>query len=249
MIAPTHGTRRDPATRPTVRRRGGCCLTLRARSATVSEVTSGPSVWCPRCGEAVAPDLDGDGAWTCRRHGPVPPLHGFAEPTVNVLLDHVTRADCPTWLPWPLPANWSVSGVGSVGERHTLATVLACSGPDPLSGPGDLVVVAEEPGTGLGARYAGLHAPDPGAEIDGRAADAKIVAGGHPTPLWHLGGPEDREAYVGAAAGRWLWLVGWPGLATAVVLLDATTFVDMDTIVGELDVVPLSGLSVRLTAP
>jgi len=184
----------------------------------------------------------------------VPPLNGFAEPTVHVLLDHVTRADrtgdrCPTWLPWPLPDSWSVSGVGSVGGQRTAATVLACSGPDPLSAPGDLVMVAEEPGVGLGARYAGLGATDPGPEIGDRPADAKIVAGGHPTPLWHLGGPDDREAYVGAAAGRWLWLVGWPGLATAVVLLDATTFVDLAELVGELDVVPLSGLSGRLAAP
>ncbi len=177
----------------------------------------------------------------------MPPLHGFAEPTVHVLFDHVTRAGFPTWLPWPLPTSWSVSGVGRVGDQRTVATVLACSGPDPLGLPGDLVVVAEEPGTGLGAGYAGLQTSDPGHEVFARPSDAKVVVGGHPTALWHVVGPEDRETYVGEASGCWLWLVGWPGLATAAVLLEATTLVDAADIVGELDVVPLSGLSGRLS--
>ena len=72
---------------------------------------------------------------------------------------------------------------------------------------------------------------------------------GHPTPLWHLRAPDDRAVYVGEASGCWLWLVGWPGLATAAVLLEATTLVDLSTIVAELDLVPLSGLSPRLSEP
>ncbi len=197
----------------------------------------------------MAPDLEVAGVWTCARHGRVPGLHGFAEPTVHVLLDHVTRARFPTWLPWPLPTAWAVSGVGRVGDTSTSGTVLACSGPDPLGGLGDLVLVAEEPGTGLGARYAGIDAPDPGPQLLSAPADAKLTVAGRPTPLWHVAGPEDREAYVGEASGRWLWLVGWPGLATAVVLLEATRLVDPGDILGELDLVPLSGLSTRLTAP
>ncbi len=168
---------------------------------------------------------------------------------MHVLLDHVTRSRFPTWLPWPLPAAWAVSGVGRVGDGITSGTVLACSGPDPLGGPGDLVLVAEEPGTGLGARYAGIDAPDPGPQLLSRQADAKLTVAGRPTPLWHVAGPEDRAAYVGEASGRWLWLVGWPGLATAVVLLEATRLVDPADILGELDLVPLSALSTRLTAP
>ena len=204
-------------------------------------------MWCPRCGAPVVPDLDAAGVWTCGRHGPVPPLHGFAEPTVHVLLDHVARAAFPTWLPWPPPTSWSVTGVGRVGDPRTAATVLACSGPDPLGQPGDLLVVAEEPGTGLGAGYAGLEGSDPGPEMLARTSDAKVVVGGHPTPLWHVGGPDDRETYVGEASGRWLWVLGWPKLATAAVLLEATTLVDLADLVGELDVVPLSGLCARLS--
>lgn len=207
-------------------------------------------MWCPRCGEAVAPDVDQAGAWICGRHGRVPGLHGFAEPSVHVLLDHVTRtAGFPTWLPWPMPGSWSLSGVGLVGDRPTVASVVACSGPDPLGGLGDLVVVAEEPGTGLGGRYAGLSGSDPGPAILARPADAKVVVGGRPTPLWHLDGPEDRATYVGEASGRWLWVVGWPVLATAAVLLEATAFVDLAGIIGELELMPLSGLSARLTDP
>lgn len=196
------------------------------------------------------PDLDAAGGWACGRHGPVPGLHGFAEPSVHLLLDHLHRiGGFPTWLPWPLPHSWSLSGVGRVGDGRTLASVLACSGPDPLGGPGDLVVAAEEPGTGLGVRYAGLDGAEPGPETLSGPSDAKVTVGGHPTPLWHVPGPDDREAYVGEAYGCWLWLVGWPGLATAAVLLDATTIVDLADIVGELDLVPLSGLSARLSDP
>lgn len=214
------------------------------------EPSSALSVWCPRCGNPVAPDLDAAGSWSCARHGRVPALHGFAEPTVHVLLEHVTRTRFPTWLPWPVPPAWAATGVGRVGDERTVATVLACSGPDPLGGPGDLVLVAEEPGTGLGARYAGIDATDPGPQILARTCDAKLMVGGRPAPLWHLAdGPDDRESYVGEASGRWLWLVGWPGLATAAVLLEATTLVDLAEIIGELDVVPLSGLCGRLSAP
>ncbi len=178
-----------------------------------------------------------------------------------VLLEHAARTRSagrfPTWVPWPLPTLWSVSGVGVVGDRATVATVLACSGPDPLGGPGDLVVVAEEPGTGLGAHYAGIEGLEPDGRTFARAADAKVIVSGHPTPLWHVDGAtdraddraDDRAVYVGEASGCWLWVVGWPGLATAAVLLEATTLVDMATITAELDLVPLTGLSPRLQAP
>ena len=39
---------------------------------------------------------------------------------------------------------------------------LACSGPTPFSdGPADVLLIAEEPGVGLGAHFAGLAGPDP----------------------------------------------------------------------------------------
>lgn len=208
------------------------------------------SVWCPRCGLEVEPDLDGgaDGVlgWRCGVHGAVPGLHGFADPTVHVLLRHLSATPIPSWVAWPLPDAWSLSGVGRVVDDTTVATVLALSGPDPLGAPGDVLLVAEEPGVGLGARYAGLASIDPGATVATRPADARLTVGGHPTPMWFVDGRDDRQVCVGEASGRWLWLVSWPPLASAAVLLDAPTLVDLRDLVGELDVVPLTGLSPRL---
>jgi len=217
---------------------------------TPDPASATPSVWCPRCGQPIS--IDADGWWSCSLHGLVPPLSGCKEPSVYVLLEHTTRTRFggrfPTWMPWPLPSLWSVSGVGVVGDRTTLATVLALSGPDPLGGPGDLVVVAEEPRTGLGAHYAGLDEFEPDPSVFARAADAKVIVSGHPTPLWHVDAADDRAVYVGEASGVWLWLIGWPGLATAAVLLESTTLVDLATITAELDMVPLTGRSPRLIA-
>ena len=204
------------------------------------------SVWCPRCGDPVVADPGSGSGWTCWRHGPVPGLIGFADPSVHVLLTHLSAAPVPTWLPWPLPPSWSLSGVGRVVDRTTVATVLALSGPDPLGGPGDVLLVAEEPGVGLGACYAGLAAHDPGPVVASRQADARVSVDGHPAPLWFVDAGDDRQVCVGEASGRWLWLVAWPPLASAAVLMEASTLVDLHDIVGELDVVPLTGLSARL---
>lgn len=64
---------------------------------------------------------------------------------------------------------------------------MACSGPGPLGGIGELLLVAEELGVGLGARYAGIDGPDPGPYINvSSPPHAKVVAAGRPTPLWHV---------------------------------------------------------------
>lgn len=51
-------------------------------------------------------------------------------------------------------------GGASAGDERTgaRATAVALAGPSPLGGPADLVLVAEEPGVGLGARLAGSRA-------------------------------------------------------------------------------------------
>jgi hypothetical protein len=131
-------------------------------------------------------------------------------------------------------------------EQTTVGTVLALSGTDPLGGPGDLVLVAEEPGVGLGAHYAGLVSPDPGPVVVARPADARITVGGHPTPLWFVDSGDDRQVCVGEAGGCWFWLVAWPPLAAAAVLMEAPTVVDLRRLVGELELLPLTGLSPRL---
>lgn len=136
------------------------------------------------------------------------------------LLEHATILDLPVWAPWPLPAGWLVTGHGHVGtvlEPH--ATVFVCSGPNPVGGTADMLIVAEELGTGLGSRFAGLRSPDPGPGFNHGSPHAKAMVGGHPTPLWCVHtAAADRAVYAGEAAGRWLWLVLHPESAGALMM-------------------------------
>lgn len=43
------------------------------------------------------------------------------------------------------------------------------------------------------------------------APDAKVLAAGRPTALWHVkDAPADRAVFAGEARGLWLWAVVWP---------------------------------------
>jgi hypothetical protein len=159
--------------------------------------------------------------WRCATCGPVPPFH-VAEHIGTEIVELVTsRAkDTPVWCPWPLPSGWMVTGIGWAGDDRggTRATAVACSGPAPLGGPADILLIAEEPGVGLGNRYAGLSGPDPGPyleqALETTAAHAKVRAAGWPIPLWSVGTPiGDRSAYVGEAKGVWLYAIAWPASA------------------------------------
>lgn len=132
----------------------------------------------------------------------------------EALLDLRTRAGVPLWFPSPCPPGWTVGGLAWAGEDGSpaRATALACSGPAPLGGNAELVLVAEEPGTGLGSGYAALPGPDPGA-MPGGAPHAMVRAAGHATPLWALPTRDDRCVYAGEALGVWLWAVLWPASA------------------------------------
>lgn len=198
---------------------------------------------CPRCGTPVR--CDEYGRWWCSADGIVAPLGAYEEPSVHVLLKHITDAQLPTWLPWPMPANWSVSGVGRAGDGPEQATVLVCTGPDPIAGAADLILVCEEPGVGLGAYYAGAAGLDVGRQISGSPAATRILTGQHIAPLWWVGERDDRDVLVGEASGRWLWIIAWPATAGAMIR-DGLPFVDLRTLMGQLDVIPLSGLSRRL---
>lgn len=147
------------------------------------------------------------------------------------------------WCPWPLPAGWLVTGLGWAGDDLTgvHATAVACSGPAPLSdGPADVILVAEEPGVGLGNRFAGLPGPDPGrtfADMTATTAHAKIKVDGHDTPMWSIGTSPDRVAYVGEARGMWLYAVAWPAeagyvLSEHIVLHDLTDWVPAELVYG-----------------
>ena len=203
---------------------------------------------CPRCSGALHPPGLWSSDWVCDQHGPVAPLQPIGQPSSDVAHAVADSASVPVWLPWPLPRGWLVTGVASAGDERTgaRATALACSGPAPLGGVAEVILVAEEPGVGLAARYAGLTGPDPGAIPDDRPCDAKITAAGHPTALWAWeGAANDRSVYVGEALGCWLWVVAWPDSA-GFLLVDDFTLLDLRGTGHELDI-PCGALSPRLT--
>jgi hypothetical protein len=180
-------------------------------------VTVAPT--CPRCsGDLRAPGLMSS-SWSCEQHGAVQPLHAVAHPGNEALRKAAQSADVPLWSPLPLLPGWTVTGLAVAGDERApaKATVLALSGPSPLGGPADLLLVAEEPGVGLGARYAGIPSLDPGGCTDG-PPDAKVEAAGHPTALWRCDSADDRAAFVGEAKGVWLYAVLWPAAAELVLL-------------------------------
>ncbi|WP_374198064.1 DUF6758 family protein [Micromonospora sp. PLK6-60] len=194
------------------------------------------AVSCPRCGGPVRPpDLMHSGS-RCARCGPVPPLHvpeHIGPDIVASVVERISGADepdgprPPLWCPWPLPPSWTLTGVAWAGDEGAgvRATAVACAGPAPLGGgPADLVFVAEEPGVGLGSRFAGTAGPDPGPELaealaepgrghPERVAHAKIRVAGHPTPLWPVNSSTNRSAYAGEARGMWLHAIAWPASA------------------------------------
>jgi hypothetical protein len=165
--------------------------------------------------------------WRCDEHGPVLPLHLLPKATPEALRHVRDAATVPLWAPFPVLPGWTVTGIGYAGDDRSgaRATVLACAGPAPLGGVADMVLVAEEPGTGLGPGYAGLPAaaaPD----LSGPAA-AKVFAAGHPTALWTVAdAPPDRAVLAGEALGVWLWAVLWPAEA-GYVLLEHVVLADL----------------------
>jgi hypothetical protein len=167
---------------------------------------------CPRCGEAlvVKPGATAEG-W-CHLHAAVTPLHHTAVVAHDEIRAVTADARVPAWVPDPMPGGWAVTGLAWGGEPGARAIVVACAGPAPLGGSAELVLVAEEPGTGLGCGYAGLPGVDPGDLVNGPST-AEVRAAGQRAPLWLVPTGDDRAAYVGEAHGVWLWLVTWPASA------------------------------------
>ncbi|MDQ1288010.1 MAG: hypothetical protein QG622_1575 [Actinomycetota bacterium] len=152
-------------------------------------------------------------------------MHPAVTGSDDALRQLALRSQVPIWLPWPLPADWLLSGVRVAGDEHTgpVATVLACSGPNPLfvdaqdGCVADLLLVAEQPGVGLAAHLAGLAGVDPGETVGQGSPHLKLTVGGHDTPLWAVE-TDDVAAYVGEAAGVWFWAIAWPRTALGVLL-------------------------------
>jgi hypothetical protein len=182
-------------------------------------------------------------------HGPVSPLRPFSQPSPELVRWLAARSRLPVWLPWPLPHAWVITGVGSAGSdvEGVRATVLACTGPNPLGGAGEVLVVAEELAVGLGSRYAGLAGTDPGEAFGRGSPQAKVWAAGRPTPLWVVPSPPDRAAYAGEAEGFWLWLVFFPETAAAL-LLESFDLADIALMGHEVDLLPYGALTPRLGA-
>lgn len=167
--------------------------------------------------------------------------------TAQVLTEQALVLDLPLWLPWPLPPGWLVTGLGWVGDTQTQrATVLACSGPNPVGGDADLLLVAEEPGTGLGGGYAGLDSPHPGAEVGDGPPHARIGADGHQVSMWWVSSAApDRAVYAGEAGGRWLWLILHPESA-GTLMMERLSLADVRALGHEVELLAYGALSSRL---
>src|SRR4051812_2541890 len=122
---------------------------------------------CPRCGEplVVRPGSTAQ-AW-CHVHGAVTPLHHTVLVAHDAISAVTADARVPAWVPDPMPAGWSVTGMAWGGEPGARAIVVDCAGPAPLGGSAELGLVAEEPGTGVGCGYTRRPRPDPRGGLTG----------------------------------------------------------------------------------
>jgi hypothetical protein len=168
---------------------------------------------CVRCSAPLVP---------CPEHGGQVALwRPEDEVSYDAFAEHLGKAQYfPTYLPWPLSPGWSVTDFATVadGTRDARATLTCTSGTSELDGPVDVMVVAEEAGTGLGARCAGSKYDDPGAEIGERPPTARVRIGRQSVNLWSVStstshGELDRSVLAGEAGGRWLWIVLRPASA------------------------------------
>jgi hypothetical protein len=157
-------------------------------------------------------------------HGPIPPLWRPSEPSYDAFGELLGKATSfPTYLPWPKGPGWSVTDFGVVGSGgRVTASVTCCSGTSELDGPVDVFVVAEEAGTGLGARCAATVHTDPGAEVGDGPPPVRVRIDSQSVPLWLVSTSAaderfDRSVFAGEAGGRWLWIVLRP--ASAMLLL------------------------------
>jgi hypothetical protein len=159
----------------------------------------------------------------------------------------VRQAKVPVWLPWPLPSGWLVSGFVGAGDERTgtLASAVALSGPNPLGGPAEMLIIAEEPGVGLGAGLAGLPGPDPGDGFAASQPHATVKVANHEAPLW-LVESDGKAVFVGEVSASWVWLVLWPDTA-GTLLVEPLPLRDLRDSEQEFDL-PFGALSPRLPA-
>src|ERR1700722_15701469 len=155
---------------------------------------------CPRCRSLVHAPTVWSSAWRADLQGEISPLARARLPSRDGLLLLARHTTVPVWLPWPLPAGWLVSGFTGAGDERTgaRASAVALSGPNPLGGPADLLLIAQEPGVGLGAGLAGRPGPPP-------ARLPRPRPGGRarpPSAARHRQGRQPRRAALGGGVGR-----------------------------------------------
>lgn len=207
----------------------------------------GPAT-CPRCGKPGREPSAWSSAWRCDWPGEVHPLRPAVSPSREGLEGLLRTAGVPAWLPWPLPFGWLVTGFAGAGNERTgtCVSAVALTGPDPLGGPAAMLVVAEEPGVGLGAGLAGLDGVDPGAGFASAPPAATVSFGKHDFPLWPVDSP-GRAAFAGEIKGHWMWVVLWPETA-GVLLLEPIRLRDLRDPGQDLDL-PFGAPSPRRPAP
>jgi hypothetical protein len=202
---------------------------------------------CPRCGGPLREPSAWSSAWHCQVHGEVQPLQTPRSPSADGLKWLLHSTAVPVWLPWPLPEGWLVTGFAGAGDERsgTRGCAVALSGPNPVGGLGEMLLVSEELGVGLGARFAGLDGPDPGSDFADGPSHAVVHFGNHEFPLWHVDAP-GRAVFAGEVLGNWLWLILWPDTA-GMLLVDPLELRDLRDPGQELDL-PYGAPSPRLTS-
>jgi len=185
------------------------------------------AVECPRCGKDLLPPSLLEYQYRCPVHGQVSGLRQPVPVSDTDVADLAKRSAVPIWFPRNLPEAWLLTGLrwAESPRRETVAVVLGISGKGLAQGPTDVLILAEQPGCGLGARYTGLATPDPDEECFGASPSSRVRTGHRSTGVWSLQAPTDRVAFVGEADGDWLWIIGWPDSAWSL-LLDGLELVD-----------------------
>lgn len=175
-------------------------------------------------------------------------MRDVPEPSADWARHVSATAEVPVWLPWPLPQGWVLSGLAPVGDEVTgvRAVAVALSGPHPLGGPADMLLLSEEPGVGLGSRLAGLTGSDPQPAVD-TSPYTYLHAHGHPVPMWLVDAGTDCAVVVGERDLAWLWLLVRPASAGAL-LLDQLLVADARALGEEVRLMPYGARTTWLDA-
>ncbi|HWG65318.1 MAG TPA: DUF6758 family protein [Streptosporangiaceae bacterium] len=183
--------------------------------------------FCPRCHRELHEPSEWDSSWHCDLHGAVEPLRPTRSPSPEGLQALRDTAAVPVWLPWPAPVGWLITGFTGTGDERsgTHACVVGLSGPNPVGALGEMLLISEAPGVGLGAGFAGLPGPDPGADFAAGQPHALVRFAHHEFPLWHVEAP-GRAAFAGEVLANWLWIILWPDSA-GVLVLESMTLRDL----------------------